>query len=654
MQPNHQRIPSDGDDITVPSLALCASTIYSPTSEIWRVKSPCLPQRHSWRFEMMKKKNEEKFRTIYFSPAAPIRDSGVAFGDALARGLEDPDTAGVEELRNRHPGSVVGTDQCNGNATSSGPPPSQSELDYLVNVLARPIHDLCPPDSAVFLSSSLSSPTICLPGASLPNRTGVFLSCVQTALALQQPHKPVLPLPSLFKNLALTDPNVSGQPIRYISTSFQLGSNNLKVGCCTFLNLPYGANVECGLRIESNQLESNVDRKDKDSRQSVLLQIVQSVVNARTGKPAWLLCAETNVSGGFTPEVRAELAAKSGRCYSSERPKSGRRKERTDPMTMELLSSTIYAPLSNANPVPRLSSPANRETSSWAGFHHVRFHDSVMEESRAENGPSKDVWLDIAVSLSNHPGHHEGISLTLPPQLSLNRSSVPSPRTDDLISLFDEIKFLHRRFFIIRMASPSRKKTISQQPNTKTSRQRFSIPYLSAPLYAYLHSVSTQLNTSKLHHLSRQIQTTTSSATEQSRRAGEEPSAVQIFKDAMASQLSRFISDLSPSSSARQSCEPLEAFWQHVRLPEFMHSVDDGPDSLEKEIRAAESGAGAECAVHLAPMHDSALLSRSGGGQRKREDEDGCKRRGDGQQNADVKCYVCFLVPSGVAGMLRE
>ncbi|KAI4746680.1 hypothetical protein E4T50_02962 [Aureobasidium sp. EXF-12298] len=116
------------------------------------------------------------------------------------------------------------------------------------------------------------------------------------------PSSPLLGLPHVFRRLAITDPHINGQPIRFLSQDYVAGANSLQVGSCTFMNLPYGADVECGLRVEPN-FPRNVSKS-----QTVILQIVQRVVRVRDGSSVWLLCSEVDVSSSFTAQVREELA----------------------------------------------------------------------------------------------------------------------------------------------------------------------------------------------------------------------------------------------------------------------------------------------------------------------------------------------------------
>lgn len=103
-----------------------------------------------------------------------------------------------------------------------------------------------------------------------------------------------------FGGVALADPTIHGSPIRYISRTYRLGANALSFGSCSFLNVPYGSDVECTLRIEP---PSALNKNCK-----VLLQCVNQVVDRKTGKRSYLLSAEVDVTTTFIAAALAELA----------------------------------------------------------------------------------------------------------------------------------------------------------------------------------------------------------------------------------------------------------------------------------------------------------------------------------------------------------
>ncbi|CAK3756734.1 Hypothetical predicted protein [Lecanosticta acicola] len=114
-----------------------------------------------------------------------------------------------------------------------------------------------------------------------------------------------LPLPPAaatvpFGGVALTDPKVHGSPIRYISRTYRVGANVVSIGSCSFVNVPYGSDVECALRIEP---PSNINKNCK-----VMLQCVNQVVDRKTGKKTYLLVADVDVTEIFTKAALAELA----------------------------------------------------------------------------------------------------------------------------------------------------------------------------------------------------------------------------------------------------------------------------------------------------------------------------------------------------------
>jgi len=104
-----------------------------------------------------------------------------------------------------------------------------------------------------------------------------------------------------FGGIALTDPKVHGSPIRYLSKDYRLGAKVLQVGACSFMNIPFGTSVQSSLRIEPPSTVSANCR--------VLLQVVNQVLERKTGKKTYLLVAEVDVTESFARAALAELAA---------------------------------------------------------------------------------------------------------------------------------------------------------------------------------------------------------------------------------------------------------------------------------------------------------------------------------------------------------
>lgn len=104
-----------------------------------------------------------------------------------------------------------------------------------------------------------------------------------------------------FGGIALADPNVHGTPVRFITKGYRLGANVLKVGACSFLNIPYGTTVQSNLRIEPPSCVSRNAR--------VMLQVVNQVLERKTGRKTYLLVAELDVTESLTKAALMELAA---------------------------------------------------------------------------------------------------------------------------------------------------------------------------------------------------------------------------------------------------------------------------------------------------------------------------------------------------------
>lgn len=103
-----------------------------------------------------------------------------------------------------------------------------------------------------------------------------------------------------FGGIAMGDPKVHGCPIRFITEGYRLGANVLQVGACSFLNIPYGTTVHSNLRIEP---PSSVNGSAR-----VMLQVVNQVLDRKTGNKTYLLVAELDVTESFTKAALVELA----------------------------------------------------------------------------------------------------------------------------------------------------------------------------------------------------------------------------------------------------------------------------------------------------------------------------------------------------------
>lgn len=115
--------------------------------------------------------------------------------------------------------------------------------------------------------------------------------------------KPAAPRTAKFGGIALTDPRVHGSPIRFISKDYRLGANVVNVGSCSFLNVGYGASVESTLRIEPPSGASVICR--------VMLQVLNHVLERKTGRKSYVLVAEIDVTECFVKAALAELAVHS-------------------------------------------------------------------------------------------------------------------------------------------------------------------------------------------------------------------------------------------------------------------------------------------------------------------------------------------------------
>ncbi|KAF1347648.1 hypothetical protein BDV97DRAFT_203833 [Delphinella strobiligena] len=625
---------------------------------------PCAPpRRHTHRIEATKR--DRRVQTIYFKPESLARESVILLGPARTTSRtpgSSPDTSGILELPQyrAEPSNAkydASMSQC------SLPCPSQEEMDFLVDQLTMANfipnqfegndtdssysdysdsdrtdsptlpstthtgsnHNRYSPLTIPSLTSASSRSSVAsLPGATLTNYTGTLEDIKRLSEHSQRSHRagkrhcrvdsgihtsPALALPRLFTCLALTDPKVTGQPIRFSSSTYEPGTNTLKVGSCTFLNLPYGLSTECGLRIEPRPgLKLSARYKDIDDprNQQIRLQIVQGVVQASTGRRAFLLCAETDVTEGFTPCVRAELTAsvqqeshddfleKSEQAIPPRKPTPFPHTTPSHPpIPSNLEGDTLIA--TDLNHVAELLSSATYQPPIGSiNYGKLRRNHLRKKPARSplsptnDNDADADIWLNIAKSLSTSTP-----STTHLPTSNPKTPGPPSPALQDLLSLLDEIELLHRNFFIIRMSS-----TRSAKPT------RFSIPWLS----------------SKLFQLFFALHADDDDGATRSTRGNE---FLGVFKDAMAMQLSEGISEgLRYQVSARP-------FFKRVGLPESVSCLrqlglsESSPGSRSSRERSAEMG------VYAVPMFDDCV----------------------GVNEEIARCWICFLVDQEIEGV---
>ena len=186
------------------------------------------------------------------------------------------------------------------------------QLDRLVAALARSKlirkhlqqdwfdpEDVPDDDSVVSTFSSVSLPTL-TSASTLYSQQNARSSASSTEEDLPRyaPEDPNIKLSTTTSqhsdSILICDPKVYGTPATYVSTP-----NNTIVGTRTFLNAPDGSDVECSLRIEPSSGLATV---------RVLLQILNQVVDRKSGTKSSLLSAEVDVTPHIAKAAIAELA----------------------------------------------------------------------------------------------------------------------------------------------------------------------------------------------------------------------------------------------------------------------------------------------------------------------------------------------------------
>jgi hypothetical protein len=221
------------------------------------------------------------------------------------------------------------------------------------------------------------------------------------------PSSPLLGLPHVFRRLAITDPHINGQPIRFLSQEYVAGANSLQVGSCTFMNLPYGADVECGLRVEPNF------PRNAYKSQTVILQIVQRVVRVRDGSSVWLLCSEVDVSSSFTAaQVREELAVAASKNILSKGKAKHKQRVSDDDIWVSLaqqLETDSYAPSTTRLPTHSTTNTKSKNTPALSDllslltelcFLHRQFFILQLKKSKTDDAGLSIPYLSSSLHTS--------------------------------------------------------------------------------------------------------------------------------------------------------------------------------------------------------------------------------------------------------------
>lgn len=163
-----------------------------------------------------------------------------------------------------------------------------------------------PDDESVFSASSRSPRPLKSAFAiySQPNET--FLEDEPTRHSPDHPRaRRSLPVPpAQYGGISLLDSRTYGSPVRFTSRDYRQGFKVLGIGSNAFLNLPYGTDVECTLRVEPVSAFTATCK--------VMLQAINQGVDRKTSKRALLLAADVEVTDLFARAALTELAEATG------------------------------------------------------------------------------------------------------------------------------------------------------------------------------------------------------------------------------------------------------------------------------------------------------------------------------------------------------
>lgn len=109
------------------------------------------------------------------------------------------------------------------------------------------------------------------------------------------------PLGRIYRSLSLSDPRLTGHPIRYRSTHFSLSPRGLRVGDCEFLNLPPGEGVNL------------TTRAGVDGRPVFVLEFVAAMYDVEHGGVVWIAASQVEVTEWVRGVAVAVIRAREGR-----------------------------------------------------------------------------------------------------------------------------------------------------------------------------------------------------------------------------------------------------------------------------------------------------------------------------------------------------
>lgn len=155
------------------------------------------------------------------------------------------------------------------------------------------------------------------PQAQQKSKNQTQLSCHPNALITGNGSRALAPSPLPEPELmgtALADPNIHGAPIHSYSPGYKLGSNTVRVGACTFLNLPYGSSSSGNLRIEppSRNSKMNHTQSKETTGCRITYQNATALLDRQTKRQVWLLVNEYEITASVTQAALSELQNRLG------------------------------------------------------------------------------------------------------------------------------------------------------------------------------------------------------------------------------------------------------------------------------------------------------------------------------------------------------
>ncbi|KAF2233821.1 hypothetical protein EV356DRAFT_515972 [Viridothelium virens] len=261
--------------------------------------------------------------------------------------------------------------------------------------------------------------------------------------------------PRLFRSLALCSPHAHGRPVKFYSQGFRLSSNGLQTEACQFLN------HVCEGEEDSSLLTDMGD----DGRPHFLLQLIKSLIDAKTGKQVWILACSVDITDAIR-EAAIEHAGKPHDTITNSEQVRGRRNAITE---FEVSAEDVHW-LDLIIQEAAKKDEEERSASALLPSSPSTYSSSSLSTT---SSASTDIFPpSLSSSVSSPKGFPPSSTVVLFPELST------SPVTS-LLSLIKEIRTVHEVYLLL--APPTL--PLRRHPSPKYNFLEYKVTHLCPSLY---------------------------------------------------------------------------------------------------------------------------------------------------------------------------